>query len=154
VTDPVEDPIGEVAARLCVGAIVAVKGIGGFHLAADAALCLLRPRRRRAPGIHRQCRHCNRHRQHSSQQQQRHQLLLRARNSFLTVGVVAAAIERPRVFRSAAAELSRACVLVLSAADAASNEAIQSAGISHPVLKVRVDTIPLCLVIFMDVWCI
>ncbi len=31
-----EDPIREAAARLAVGAIVAVKGLGGFHLAVDA----------------------------------------------------------------------------------------------------------------------
>jgi len=33
---PVEDPIAEVASRLAAGAIAAVKGIGGFHLACDA----------------------------------------------------------------------------------------------------------------------
>ena len=85
------------------------------------------------------------------QRQHRHELLLRARNAFLTVGVVAATIERPRAFRSAAADLVRACVRVLAAAADATSDSIVSAdatdaaaedvvheaiGISHPVLKV------------------
>jgi len=45
------DPIAEAAARLAVGAVVAVKGLGGFHLAADAtnaaAVQLLRERKHR-----------------------------------------------------------------------------------------------------------
>jgi hydrogenase maturation protein HypF len=45
------DPIAVVAARIADGAIVAVKGLGGFHLACDAtsaeAIALLRARKRR-----------------------------------------------------------------------------------------------------------
>lgn len=47
----VEDPIAEAAARLGAGDIVAVKGLGGFHLAADAtnseAVARLRERKHR-----------------------------------------------------------------------------------------------------------
>lgn len=47
----VPDPIGEAAARLQAGAVVAVKGLGGFHLAVDAtqaaAVERLRERKRR-----------------------------------------------------------------------------------------------------------
>jgi hydrogenase maturation protein HypF len=46
-----EDPISAAAAKLAAGAIVAVKGLGGFHLAADAsndqAVKLLRQRKQR-----------------------------------------------------------------------------------------------------------
>ena len=45
------DPIAEAASKLHVGLVVAVKGLGGFHLAADAtnpaAIALLRQRKRR-----------------------------------------------------------------------------------------------------------
>ena len=45
------DPIAEVASALCVGLIVALKGLGGFHLACDAtspsAVARLRLRKRR-----------------------------------------------------------------------------------------------------------
>jgi hydrogenase maturation protein HypF len=48
---PVADPVGSAAAAIAVGAIVAVKGIGGFHLACDgtndAAVTRLRLRKRR-----------------------------------------------------------------------------------------------------------
>jgi hydrogenase maturation protein HypF len=48
---PCEDPIAESAERLCDGKIAAVKGLGGFHLAADAtnatSVELLRVRKRR-----------------------------------------------------------------------------------------------------------
>jgi len=48
---PCEDPIAEAAARLHAGEVVAVKGLGGFHLAADATnvatVSLLRERKRR-----------------------------------------------------------------------------------------------------------
>lgn len=47
----VEDPITEAIRRLCAGDIVAVKGLGGFHLAVDAtnpaAVARLRERKRR-----------------------------------------------------------------------------------------------------------
>ena len=46
-----EDPIGVTATAIAGGAIVAVKGLGGFHLACDAtsqaAVCRLRARKRR-----------------------------------------------------------------------------------------------------------